>query len=125
MPTTEMVAMVAVVAALALGFVHIVRLIATSIKYRTLRRLVEVDPGSASTLLNQDSQPETRSTGDERLAVILIAIAIAMIGGALIAVDDKGMIRAAIAAALFPLLVGAALGTRAYFAERRRRATGE
>jgi hypothetical protein len=35
-----------------------------------------------------------------------------------IAVDDPGMVRAGIAASLFPLIVGAALGLRLYMLQR-------
>lgn len=121
MPATEMVAMIAVVAALALGFVHLLRIMATAMKYKAMRNLVKADPATATTLLSQlNRTEEPRDSNDERIAIILIAIGIAMVAGCLIAIDDRGMMRVGIAAALFPLLVGGALWLRAYLVERRR-----
>ena len=87
MPTTEMVAMVAVVAALALGFIHLLRLLSTAIMHRTVRRAIDKDPAAAESLLAQLGKPPER-TGDDRLSTILVAVGIAMIAGAIVAVDD-------------------------------------
>jgi len=125
MPNTEMIVMVAVIAGVALTLIHLFRLAGTSVKHRTLRKLVEADPKSASDLLTQIDQPETRSAGDDRLALILVAIGIAIALGSVIAIQDPGPLRVGIAASLFPLLVGVALGLRMYLAERRRRAGRE
>jgi hypothetical protein len=125
MPTTEMVAMVAVVAALALGFIHVLRLIGTAMKYKALRKLVESNPASASALLTQLGEADEPRGGDQRLAIILIAIAVAMAAGVMFAVDDPGVIRLGIDAALFPLLIGGALLLNQYLAERRQRASGK
>ena len=46
---------------------------------------------------------------DDRNGMVLIALAIAMTGYALIAVDDPGVIRSIVGGALFPLLIGAVL----------------
>jgi len=119
-----MVAMVAVIAALALGFIHLLRLIGTSIKYKAMRKLVEADPANASLLFAQMGEEQPRG-GDDRLAIILIAIGIAMAAGVIIAVDDPGIVRLGIAASLFPLLVGGALWLRLFLAERRQRASGK
>jgi membrane associated rhomboid family serine protease len=124
MPTTEMIFSIVVVAALALAFIQLLRLFATAMRFKTLRKLVERDPASAEMLIAQLNEAPVRS-GDDRLAMILVAIGIALALGAAIAVDDPGVVRIAIAASLFPLLVGAALGLRLYLIERRRRASGE
>jgi len=124
MPTTEMILSIALAAAAVLAFIHLLRLFATAMRYNTLRKLVERDPASAGALIGQLNELPVRSN-DDRLASILVAIGIAMAAGAAIAVDDPGMIRVAVAASLFPLLVGAALGLRLYLIERRRRACGE
>lgn len=124
MPTTEMVFSVALVAAVALAFIHLLRLIGTSIKYKAMRTLVEKDPANASMLFAQMGEEAPRA-GDDRLAIILIAIGVAMGAGVAIAVDDPGIIRIGIAAALFPLLVGGALWLRLFLNERRQRASGQ
>lgn len=117
MPTTEMVGFVAVIAALVLGFISVLRLIATMIMHRTIRRVVEKSPELAEGMLDRLTGRQEAS-GEDRLAIILIAIGIAMIGGTLIAVDDPGLIRAAVGASLFPLLIGGGLWLRFRAAKR-------
>jgi hypothetical protein len=119
MPTTEMVAMVAVVAALALGFINIVRLLGTLVLHRTIRKMAERDPEGAQTLVAQLAQPRA-ADGDDRLSTILVAIGIAMIVGSIVVGDPRWM-HYAIAGALFPLIVGTALWLRQYMIERARR----
>lgn len=125
MPDTEMIVMVAVIAGAALTLIHLFRLAGTTVRHHTLRKLVDADPAKASALLANLDQPETRRAGDDRLALILVAIGVAMALGSVIAIQDPGPLRVGIAASLFPLLVGAALGIRLYLAERRRRAGSE
>jgi membrane associated rhomboid family serine protease len=120
MPLTEMVAMVAVTAALALGFIALLRLIATMITHRTIRKAVETNPQLAEGLVQKLTE-RRESSGDDKLAIILITIGIAMAVAPLIAIDDRGMIRLALAASLFPLLVGGALWLRFRAAERAKR----
>jgi hypothetical protein len=112
-----MIAMVAVVGALALSFIHILRLIGTAMMHKTVRKVVERDPASAEGLLAQIGKPREQ-TGDDRLSVVLVAIGLAMAAATAIAVDDPGMVRAGIAASLFPLIVGAALGLRLFMLKR-------
>lgn len=120
MPVTEMVVTVAIAAAIVLGFIAVLRLVGTLITHRTIRNAVEKDPQAAEPLLAQLTAPK-KTDGDERLSLILMAIGVAMVGAALIAVDDPGMIRAAFGAALFPLLVGAVLWMRFRASERDRK----
>jgi hypothetical protein len=117
MPLTEMTVMIAVVAAMVLGFVHLVRLVGTVILHRTVRRVVDKDPASAQGLIAQLAQPAGPRTGDDRLSVILIAFGIAMIAASLV-IGDPAWMHYAIAGALFPLIVGTALWLRLYFIER-------
>ena len=51
MPFSEMTVMIAVVAAVVLGFIHLLRLLGTLIMHRTLRKVVESDPQRAEALL--------------------------------------------------------------------------
>ena len=81
MPATEMVVMVAVVAALALGFIHLVRLAGTALMHKTARRMIDIDPSSAEAMIERLGSVPERS-GDDRLGTILIAFGIAMIVGA-------------------------------------------
>jgi membrane associated rhomboid family serine protease len=120
MAWTAMVLSIALVAAVALVLIALFRLISTVISHRTIRKAVETNPELAQELLNKLTERREPS-GDDRLAIVLVAIGIAMAVAPLIAVDDPGMVRFAIGAALFPLLVGGALWLRSFAAERARR----
>ena len=101
-------------------------LLSTTITHRTIRKAVEVNPDLANGLLERMSARRETSNGDERLAIILVAIGVAMAAAPIIAIDDQGIVRLAIAASLFPLLVGGALWLRFRAAQRaKRRAGGE
>jgi hypothetical protein len=119
MPTTEMIVMVAICTALVLAFISLLRLIGILINHRTIRRAVDKSPEQAEALIGRLAAPQER-TGDDRIALILIAIGIAMAVAPLIAVDDRGLVRAALGASLFPLLVGAVLWLRFRAIERAR-----
>ena len=108
MPATEMIVMVAVVSALALSFIQIVRLLGTLILHRTMRKLVERDPDHAESLISRLGQPPER-TGDDRLSTILIAFGIAMIAASIV-INDPGWMHYAVAGALFPLIIGGICG---------------
>ena len=120
MPWTEAVVTITIVSALALLFIALFRLLSTLITHRTIRKAVETDPKLAEELLQKLTVKKERQ-GDDKLAMVLVAIGVAMAVAPIIAVDDPGIVRFAIAAALFPLLVGATLWLRSRAAERARR----
>jgi hypothetical protein len=119
MPATEMIVSIAVVAALALVGIQLLRLAATGIRHMTMRRVIDRDPKAAEAVIAELRTPETPS-GDDRLGIILVAFGMALIGASILAARghwaDYG-----IAGALFPLIVGAALWLRHYAIERARR----
>lgn len=120
-PTFEQtVLLITLVSGIFLGFISLFRLFATMITHRTLRKAIETNPQMAETLLAKLTA-RREGAGDDRIAIILIAIGIAMVAGSLIAVDDRGMIRLFVGAALFPLLVGGALWLRFRAVERAKR----
>ncbi len=123
MPATEMIVMIAIVSALALSFIHLVRLAGTLILHRTVRRAVEKDPASAEMLIAQLGRPAERA-GDDRLSTILIALGISMIAASLV-IGDPGWMHYGIAGALFPLIIGTALWLRLFILARARRAAGQ
>lgn len=124
MPFSEMTVMIAVVAAVVLGFIHLLRLIGTLIMHRTLRKVVESDPQHAEALLAKLATPPAKD-GDDRLATILIALGIAMIAASVV-INDPAWIHYGVAAALFPLIVGTALWARGFVLARTgRRAAGQ
>lgn len=119
MPPGEAITTIAAIAAIALVLTAIIRLFATQITHRTIRRAVEINPQQANELIDKLVAPRER-TGDDRIALVLIAIGIAMAVAPLIAIDDRGIVRFALGASLFPLLVGAVLYLRFRAIERAR-----
>lgn len=111
MPATEMVVAVAMVGGIALLIIAVLRQLNMVLLHRTIRKAMETNPALASSLLEKLTARRERA-GDDRLAIILVAIGLAMAAAPMIAIDDRGIVRAAIAAALFPLLVGGALWLR-------------
>jgi len=120
MPTTEMIVMVAIVAAAVLVLVHLLRLAGTAIRHRTLRRAIEIHPEQAEQLLKQIPEPQGAG-GDDRLGMILVAVGVAMIGASMTAGATGGWVDYGIGGALFPLFVGGALWLRHGLTERARR----
>lgn len=119
MPLTEMIVTVSIAGALALVVIGLFGLVATMIRHKTIRKAVENNAANAEALLAQLTAP--REGGNEdRIAVVLVAIGVAMIGASLV-IGDSGIVRFGIAAALFPLIVGAALWLRYRALERSRR----
>ena len=117
MPLTEMVVTVAIISGGTLLLIALLRLVGPAITHRTIRKAVDSNPELAQTLLARLTERKERS-GDDKLAMVLIAIGVAMFAAPIIAIDDRGIVRLAIAASLFPLLVGATLWLRYRAAER-------
>lgn len=121
MPFTEMVVMIAAFSALALGAVHVLRLLGTMILHRTIRKAIDRDPHAAEPLLERLSAPvEAKESGDDRTATLLIAFGVAMVVSSLV-VGDPAWMSYAIAGAVFPLIIGSALWLRHYAINRSRR----
>jgi len=123
MTWTAMILSVAVVAAIGLVLIALLRLLSTMIAHKTIRQVVVTNPDLAEGVL-KELTARRGSNGDGRLAVVLIAIGIAMAVAPLIAIDDRGMVRFALGAALFPLLVGGALWLRSRAVARAKRLHG-
>jgi uncharacterized protein YneF (UPF0154 family) len=100
--------------------VAILRLIAAAITHRTIRKAIETNPQLSDQLVRTLTARPV-SSGDDRLAIVLVAIGVAMAVAPVIAIDDPGIVRFAVAAALFPLLVGGALWLRSRAVQRAQR----
>ncbi len=120
MPTTEMIAFVAAVAALALGFIALLRLLATIVTHKTIRQVVEADPSHAGTRLAQLTERK-EGPGDDRLGIILLAVGFAVLGASFTAGSTGGWTDYGVGASLFPLLTGAALCLRHFIITRAQR----
>lgn len=108
MPATEMIVSVALVSAIAVAFVHVLRLIGTAMLHRTVRKVIESDPAGAEAILARLGEPPAPAS-DDRLAVVLVAVGLAIIGASVIGDDTGTWMNYGIGGALFPLLIGAAL----------------
>jgi hypothetical protein len=108
MPATEMIVSVALVSAIAVGFIHVLRLIQTAMLHRTVRKVIESDPAGAEAILARLGEPAAPSS-DDRLAVILVAVGLAIIGASVIGDDTGTWANYGIGGGLFPLLIGGAL----------------
>lgn len=124
MPATEMIVAVAMVGGISILIIAILGLIKTMMLHRTIRKALETNPDLAPGLLDKISTPP-KSGGDDRLPIVLVAIGLAIAIAPFIAVDDPGLVRAALGAALFPLLVGGALWLRLRAAQRAKQRDGE
>lgn len=125
MPATEMIVSIALFTAAVLAFIHLLRLIGTAMLHKTVRRVIDRDPAKAEDLIARLGQPPEPRT-DDRLAIILVAVGVALIGASVIADDTGTWVRYGIAGALFPLFVGTALGLRLFLIKwSRRRAEGK
>ena len=120
MPATEMIVTVAMVAALALVAIQLFRLAATAIRHKTVRRVIERDPAAAEAVIAELRMPEATG-GDDRLGLILLALGIATLAASFTAGETGGWTDYGVGAAMFPLIVGAALMLRHYVIERAKR----
>ncbi|MGI8611267.1 MAG: hypothetical protein ACR2KH_03190 [Sphingomicrobium sp.] len=120
MPDTEMIVMVTAFAALALTAISLMRLVGMAIMHRTIRKAIDRDPSATEPLLERLSAPIEGRGGDDRTATLLIAFGVAMVVASLV-IGDTGWMRSAIAAASFPLIIGAAMWLRHYALNRGRR----
>jgi len=130
-PTTELVAVsdqlfsllenVTVVALFCVGFFLLARLLHAWMLHRSIRRALEAKSDAVGPLIEKLNKPyehlswqggkETVSGGDDRNALVLLAIGLAMAGFGLIQGHEQ-LIRTAVGAALFPIFVGIALLVR-------------
>jgi hypothetical protein len=130
-PTTELVAVsdqlfsllenVTVVALFCVGFFLLARLLHAWMLHRSIRRALEAKSDAVGPLIEKLNKPyehlswqggkETVSVGDDRNALVLLAIGLAMAGFGLIQGHEQ-LIRTSVGAALFPIFVGIALLVR-------------
>jgi hypothetical protein len=112
----DMLGNAAVAVMFAIGLFLLARIIHAFMIHRSVRKAIEAKSGDTSALIDKlnkpyelaGEEPKRPRMGDDRLALVLIAIGFAIIGFGLLQGNEQG-IRATAGAALFPLLVGAAL----------------
>jgi len=140
-PTTELVAVsdsffswlenITMVALFIVGFFLLARLLHAWMLHRSIRRALEAKSDAVSPLIDKLNKPYEHigpqsagepSGGDDRNALVLLAIGLAMAGFGLIQGNEQ-LIRISSGAALFPAFVGIALLVRRRLA--RAAAAGE
>lgn len=127
-PTTELVAVsdsffnlmenVTIVALFIVGFFLLARLLHAWMLHRSIRRALEAKSDAVSPLIDKLNKPYEHiggqspdTPGDDRNALVLLAIGLAMAGFGLIQGHEQ-LIRISAGAALFPAFVGVALLVR-------------
>jgi hypothetical protein len=119
---------IAIAFALATATVLIVnqlgRVLRAMMLHRTIRKGIEHNSVLTPELFAKiEEQKASGGLGDDRIAVVLIALGLAILGFGLVAGDD-GDLPNTIAIALFPLFVGAALLARWFYHRRQAGAEG-
>ena len=111
---------ITMVALFVIGFFLLARLIHAWMMHRSIRRALEAKSDSVTPLIEKLNKPyehlgaagtPANSAGDDRNALVLIAIGLAMAGFGLIQGHEE-LIRISAGAALFPAFVGIALLVR-------------
>lgn len=97
---------------------HAGRLIRASIQHRTIREALSRDSSAVPALLAGIEEQQPSSQSDDRMAFVLLALALALFLFGLIQGDPDDL-RNMGGAALFPGLVGAALLLRHHLAARK------
>jgi hypothetical protein len=128
-PSTELVAVsndffnlmenITMVALFVVGFFLLARLLHAWMLHRSIRRALDAKSDAVSPLIDKlnkpyehlGGQPGTDTPGDDRNALVLLAIGLAMAGFGLIQGHEQ-LIRISAGAALFPAFVGIALLVR-------------
>ncbi|MEI4506689.1 hypothetical protein WBQ88_01825 [Sphingopyxis sp. CCNWLW253] len=129
-PTTELVAVsdsffswlenITMVALFVVGFFLLARLLHAWMLHRSIRRALEAKSDAVSPLIDKLNKPYEHlgpqgagepAGGDDRNALVLLAIGLAMAGFGLIQGNEQ-LIRISAGAALFPAFVGIALLVR-------------
>lgn len=130
-PTTELVAVsegffrllenITMVALFVVGFFLLARLLHAWMLHRSIRRALDAKSDAVGPLIDKLNKPyehlggqsrdDAAGSGDDRNALVLLAIGLAMAGFGLIQGHEQ-LIRTSAGAALFPVFVGVALLVR-------------
>lgn len=100
----------------AIGMFLLARIIHAFMIHRSVRKAIEAKSGDAAALIDKLNKPyeiadegtKRHKTGDDRIALVLMAIGLAL-GCFGLLQSDPAVIRSTMGAALFPLFVGGAL----------------
>jgi len=114
----DIIITIAIMTTVMFASFQIARIIRTFSVQRTLREaLLRGSPLTPELLAGMEEPAQSRGGGDDRIGLILIAIALAMIGFGIL-MNSQDNLRAMTGVALFPLFVGAALLGRFWLVRR-------
>lgn len=114
----DIIIALAIMATAMFALFQVARMIRTFAVQRTVREaLLRGSTLTPELLAGLDEPVQRRSTGDDRIGIVLIAIALAMIGFGVL-MNSQDNLRAMTGIALFPLFVGIALLGRFWLARR-------
>ena len=114
----DIIIALAIMATAMFALFQVARMIRTFAVQRTVREaLMRGSTLTPELLAGLDEPVQRRSTGDDRIGIVLIAIALAMIGFGVL-MNSQDNLRAMTGIALFPLFVGIALLGRFWLARR-------
>lgn len=129
MPGTELVAVLAAFFCLLIGFVILVRFFRAWLLHRTLRSAIDRDSAAAPALIERIGALDAARNplgNDDRNGMVLIAFGLALVGFGMIGLgNEPDVMRIVASAALFPLLIGAALLVRRKLLKRELAAEAE
>lgn len=116
MPVTEMIVGLSAGLFMLTGFIYLLRLLQAWMLHRALRDAIKRDSPMAAHLVDRVgggdlAGPSPGAANDDRTGLVLIAFGIALAGFALV-VGEREWLRYGLGAALFPVLIGAALLAR-------------
>lgn len=120
MPVTEMIVGISAGLFFLTAFIYFLRLVQAWFLHRTLNKAIERDSSVVTGLVERIDGRQARQAGtgsDDRNGLVLVAAGIALAGFSLI-VGDPEWERHGVGAALFPLLIGAALLIRHFWLRR-------
>ena len=114
----DIVMTIAMATAVVLLVNQIGRILRARMYHRTVREAILADSAAAGDLLDRIDDEKSRGVGEDRVAIVLLALGAALIGCGLIQ-GGASTVRELASIAIFPIFVGAALLGRIWYLGRR------